>query len=252
MQLRIMQSFTLSEFILLWVEISLCNPLAKQEPRLRTRYLEEVPLLTPVVDGASTKLSIVTASSFSICRIGSALLSAYECYHKLLHSSKFWLNRVTLAAEMPFMISFRAFQKWTVRYLPWQALYPLPMIGRPKPRKGLYAKIFSHLRRRKHNERYHRMLRATGFIDLWNSTGSSNRPTLTGEKELIIFHGGKVRVGDMVLLVDVGLWYGLGKRGWGRFGVNINKRIVALPGDEYDRKGIARLLFGHTGTVRSI
>lgn len=137
------------------------------------------------------------------------------------------------------MISFPAFQKWTVRYLPWQAPYPLPMIGRPKPRKGLYAKIFLHLR--KHNERYHRMLRATGFIDLWTSTGSSNRPTLTGEKELMIVHGGKVLVGDRVLLVDVG-----------SFGVNINKRIVALPGDEYDRKGIARLLFGHTGTVRSI
>lgn len=150
------------------------------------------------------------------------------------------------------MISFRAFQKWTVRYLPWQAPYPLPMIGVLKPRKGLYAKIFSHLKTRKHNLRYHNMLRATGFIDLWNSTGSSNRPTLTGKKELYLYlFIDEVRIGDLVLFVDVELWKGLGKRGWGRVGVNINKRIVALPGHEYDRKGISRHLFGHKGTVRS-
>jgi len=58
--------------------------------------------------------------------------------------------------------------------------------------------------------------------------------------------------GDFVLFMDVEAWKGLGKRGWGRVSVNINKRIVALPGDEYDRKGISRLLFGHKGTVRNI
>jgi len=153
-----------------------------------------------------------------------------------------------LAAEVLFMI-----QKWTVKHLPWQAPYPLPMIGVPKPRKGLYAKIFSHLKTRKHNERYHRMLRATGFIDLWNSNGSSNRPTLTGKKELIFaLFVDEVRVGDLVLFADVRSWKGFGNRGRGRVGENINKRIVAVPGDEYDRRGISRLLFGDKGTVRGI
>lgn len=134
------------------------------------------------------------------------------------------------------MAFIQAFKAWTKRNLPWQAPYPLPMTGVPKPRQGLYAVLFWHL---KNNlPRYGRWLLAQRVGDLWTNTGDSMRPTMTGKDEVIYvsmkYTGGRgVQIGDAIVVGGIE-W----RRGGKKIVQNLTKRVVGLPGHKQHKKGL--------------
>jgi len=127
------------------------------------------------------------------------------------------------------MAFFQAFKAWTVRHLPWQAPYPLPLTGPTEPRQGLYADLFGHILRESPSFR-----RESGYLS--HTRGDSNRPTLTGMNELIYisrrYRGGRgVQIGDLIS-IQVTETFKKGKPL-----ANYAKRVVGLPGQKQYKKG---------------
>ncbi len=133
------------------------------------------------------------------------------------------------------MVTFRAFQTRNNNYLPWQAP-PLSLWGVPKPRQGLYAVLFWHLR--KNLLEYRKPFLALRVGDLWYTGGDSMRPTMTGNNEVIYvsmkYSGGRgVQVGDAIVVVGIE-WRSRGEKTV----KHILKRIVGLPGHKQHKKGL--------------
>jgi len=127
------------------------------------------------------------------------------------------------------MAFFQAFKAWTIRYLPWQAPCPLPMIGPTEPRRGLYAVLFRYIWRESSSLRGE-------FGYLSRTTGDSNRPTTTGMNELFYisrrYRGGRqVQIGDLISIRVIE------KSRKGTKHANYTKRIVGLPGHQRYKKG---------------
>lgn len=127
------------------------------------------------------------------------------------------------------MAFFQAFKAWTIRYLPWQAPYPLPLMGPTKPRQGLYAALFNYTMHEKSS-----FQGEFGFLA--RSIGNSNRPTMTGMNELVYisrrYRGGReVQMGDLIAI------WAIEKSGTENIYANYIKRIVGLAGHQRYKKG---------------